>query len=124
MRLKMFVLIIISEIFIVWAQVLFKKGANSLPSSGVRGIKGYISFARSALSTPNILGGLLLNVFSVIAWLVAISLGDLSLVMPLDSMHYIIIMAASYFLLKEKITPARIMGTLLVMFGMALVALG
>jgi drug/metabolite transporter (DMT)-like permease len=53
-----------------------------------------------------------------------LALVDLSLAVPLDSVHYIAILFGSHFFLKEKLTWGRIVGTFCIAAGILLVALG
>ena len=57
-----------------------------------------------------------------LSWLVALAHVDLSLAIPLDSMHYFLIMVASYVFLGERMSWARVLGTLLIVAGITFVA--
>ena len=124
MSLKLILLILVAEIFICSAQFLFKTGANKLKNHNLNTIPGYITFIKSSLVLPAVWGGLLLNALAVVVWILVLALVDLSLAIPLDSLHYIIIMLGAHFLLKEKLTWERIASTLFIVAGIALVALG
>lgn len=124
MSIKLVLLIILAEAFVCAAQFLFKMGANSLNKHNLSTVSGYITFIKSSLSTPAIWGGLLLNTLAVVVWVVILALVDLSLAIPLDSVHYIAIMLGSHFLLKERITWQRVAGTFCIIAGIVLVAIG
>lgn len=124
MSLKLIILILVAEVFICSAQLLFKAGANKLKSHDLNTIPGYIKFIKSSLKLPAIWGGLLLNTFAVVVWILVLALVDLSLAIPLDSVHYVVILLGAHFFLKERLTWDRIAATLFIAGGIALVALG
>jgi len=122
MSVKLMLLILLAELFICSAQFLFKAGANSLQAHSLKSAKEYIAFIKSSLSVPAIWGGLLLNSLAVVVWIIVLALVDLSLAIPLDSVHYIAILLGSHFLLKERVTWTRLAGTLFIISGIAMVA--
>lgn len=124
MSLKLILLILLGEIFICTAQFFFKIGANKLQTHNLNTVKEYLFFVKSSLRIPAIWGGVLLNTLAIVVWLMILALVDLSLAIPLDSMHYIIILIGSHFLLKERITWERVAGTVLIAGGILLVAIG
>lgn len=124
MSIKLILLIIAGELLICSAQFLFKTGANTLKSYKLNTAQQYLAFAGASLRIPAIWGGLLLNTLAVIVWILVLALVDLSLAIPLDSVHYIMILLGSHFLLKERLTWERIAATLFISGGIILVALG
>ena len=124
MSLKLVFLIILGEIFICAAQFMFKTGTNKLKPHKINTIKGYLNFITAAMKVPQIWTGFFLNVIAVVVWLLVLALVDLSLAIPLDSIHYILILLGAHFLLKERMTWERIAATLFIVGGIFLVALG
>ena len=124
MSLKLVFLILLGELFICAAQFMFKSGANKLKAHKLSTIKGYVNFIKSALKVPAIWAGFFLNVIAVAVWLLVLALVDLSLAIPLDSVHYIMILLGAHFLLKERMTWERIAATIFIVAGIFLVALG
>lgn len=124
MSFKLVSLIILAEIFICSAQFLFKSGANKLKNHNLNTIQQYLEFIKSSLAIPAIWTALLLNTFAVVVWIFVLALVDLSLAIPLDSLHYILILLGSRFFLKERLTWERIAATLFIAGGIVLVALG
>lgn len=124
MSIKLVLLILLGELFICSAQFLFKTGADRLKFHGLNTIQEYIFFVKSSLKIPAIWGGLLLNTLAVIVWILVLALVDLSLAIPLDSVHYILILVGSRFFLKERLTWERVAATLFIAGGIALVAVG
>jgi uncharacterized membrane protein len=56
-------------------------------------------------------------------WIIALAQGDLSIVFCLGSMQYVLILFGAHFFLGEKIDRMKLMGTLLVAFGIILITL-
>ncbi len=122
MTLKIFMLILLAEICSAGMHILYKKGANSLENEPTKSIKDYIIFAFKILKIPVIWCGLVMVCCGMAMWLIVLAHTDLSVAFPLDSIQYIIILAASFFFLGEKLNRERIMGTLFVVLGIVLVA--
>lgn len=124
MSFKLIFLILLGEIFICAAQFLFKTGANRLKTHNLNTTAAYIAFIKSSLAVPAIWGGVLLNAIAIVIWILVLALVDLSLAIPLDSVHYIMILLGSHFFLKERLTWERVAATLFIAGGIALVAVG
>jgi drug/metabolite transporter (DMT)-like permease len=69
-----------------------------------------------------------LGVALLILWLMSrmtlLSWADLSYVLPVTSIGYVLVALSGKFLLNEQITPKRWAGILLIMGGVAMVSLG
>ena len=124
MSVKLILLILVAEIFICSAQFLFKTGANKLKGHDLTTMGGYTAFIKASLTLPAIWGGLLLNTFAIVVWILVLALVDLSLAIPLDSLHYVIIMIGAHFFLRERLTWDRIASTLFIVAGILLVVMG
>ena len=73
-------------------------------------------------TNPYVIIGLAIFVCGTVFWLAALSRMDLSYAYPFASLGYLIMLAASGLLLKEDITVARLLGTLVVGLGVFLVS--
>ncbi len=67
--------------------------------------------------------GLVLMGLSFFTLLVALSFADLSLVVPATAISFVIKTLGAKFFLKERISRERLIGTLLVCLGVALISL-
>lgn len=67
--------------------------------------------------------GFVLMTLNFVVFLVLLSLADLSLVMPLTALGFVIKTFGAKIFLKEKISRERLIGTLLVCAGVALISL-
>jgi uncharacterized membrane protein len=68
--------------------------------------------------------GVALLIFWMISRLTLLSWADLSYVLPVTSIGYVLVAISGRFFLNEQITPARWTGILLIMSGVALVSIG
>lgn len=103
--------------------VLFKQGASGRHADAHSGaVKGVLTFAKEMLGSRGILLGLLLQVAAVVCWLAFLSRVALSFAFPLSSASNITILLASHFILRERISPRRWSGVMLILGGIALIA--
>lgn len=115
--------VLMAEIWNTAGQLLFKKSANAFPAMQGGGLRAYGIFLKDVIRRPGILLGLFCLAVGLIFWLVALSQAALSVVFVLGSMQYILILIASRFFLGERIDGTRLLGTLFIAIGIALVAL-
>ncbi len=115
-------LILAAEIWNTVGQVLFKKGTNALEKPHLGTFHSYWVFVKKVLSMKTIWIGLCAMTIGLIVWLVALSRGDLSVVFPLGSLQYLLILVASRWILGEKINWMKSIGTILIIFGIILIA--
>jgi len=121
---KIILLVLVSEVLTAIGQILFKKSTNSLGAHNLNKTGGLISFIGEVFSTPAIWLGVVSIAAGLFVWLMALAQGDLSLVFPMGSVQYIIIMFLAHSFLGEKIDRAKFVGTFLVMLGIVLVTIG
>jgi drug/metabolite transporter (DMT)-like permease len=113
--------ILISVLAGALGQILLKKGMGSmgpltLSMDQVGGILWRIA------TNPYVVIGLLIYVCGTLFWLVALSRVDLSFAYPFASLSYVVMLAASYFLFHENITPMRLLGTGVICLGVILIS--
>lgn len=104
------------------SQFLFKKGVAALsemPANDNKGIMDYVKM----IFQPHIFGGLALNGFAAVAWLLALSHLELSYVFPYLSLNYILIPIGAYFLFKEDLSTKKFIGIAIICGGIFLIAL-
>lgn len=121
---KIILLVVLCEIFNAAGQVLFKKSANSLESYSLRGANTRIRFVKEVMAKPLIWAGLACMTVSLVIWLIALAGGDLTFVFPIGSIQYVFILFLAHIFLDEKIDRVKLGGTLLVMLGIVLIAIG
>lgn len=104
-------------------QLFLKSAINSLTIPSPITIPRIIKFIFKLLHTPRLWLSFLFSTLSLCFWLFILSRADLSFAFAADSMHYVFIAVASYFILKEKVGPKRWIGTILITIGIALISL-
>lgn len=111
--IKIILLVLLSEVFTAIGQILFKKTTNALESYSLRDV----------LTKPSIWIGLFSIAISLAIWLMALAEGDLSLVYPIGSLQFILVLFSAHIFLNEKIDKMKFVGTLLVVFGIILITI-
>src|ERR1700685_3864850 len=74
--------------------------------------------------TPWVASGILLLILWLLSRMALLSWADLTYVLPVTSLGYVLSALIGHFFLDEKVTPARWAGTLLIVAGTVLVGLG
>jgi len=115
-------LVIVAETLNATGQTFFKKTANVLEGPLSSTLGSALGFFSKVLRSPWIWLGLSSMGLGLVFWLSALSRADLSLVYPIGSIHYLLVMLFARVFLKEKMDFHKILGTLLVIFGIVLIA--
>ena len=98
-------------------QVFWKIGMNAVGVIDNFSISGIVSM----FLNPLVLLGLCMYGLSTVFWLIALSQKDLSYVYPFIALTFIIVLLLSKFLLHENVGGYRIIGTLIIIFGLIVV---
>lgn len=75
-----------------------------------------------AVTNPYVLGGVWLMIAFLFLYLASLSWEDLSFVLPLTAIDYVLVTLLAFFVLGEPVSPFRWAGSVLVATGVALVA--
>ena len=121
--LKIILLVVLAETFTGIGQMLLKKSTNAADSYDLHRLDAHALFLKDVLANRNLWGGFIAMAAGLAIWIVALAQGDLSLVFSLGSMQYIFILFGAHFFLGEKIDRMKLTGTLLVVFGIVLIAM-
>ncbi|MGA2026271.1 MAG: EamA family transporter [Syntrophobacteraceae bacterium] len=117
--------------FVITLAVIAQAVANTLLSKGMKVIATMPSFSDGfsfimlayALKSPFIWGGIFLLIVFFACFLSVVSWADLSLVLPVTALGYILnVFSGSYFL-DEPVSPAHWFGSVLIVLGVFLVSL-
>jgi len=73
---------------------------------------------------PLVVAGIFGFALSMLVWLYVLSRVELSIAYPFVALNYVLILFASHFLLKETITPVKIMGVAVIVIGVYLISRG
>lgn len=115
-------LLLTSVVFNVTANILLKKGVYSI--GGISGQKAkLIEELTKAATSPFILLGLTLYGLSFIIWLRVLSFNDLSRAYPIfATIVFLLTTLGSIIFLKESLSPFRVLGIIIILFGIYIVA--
>jgi drug/metabolite transporter (DMT)-like permease len=120
---KIIILVLFAEAFTAVGQILFKKTANSIDTYSLRGIHAHKRFMSDVLTKPSIWAGLFYMGVGLVIWLFALAQAELSLVFPMTSLQYIMILFLAHIFLGEKIDKMKLAGTLLVGIGIIMITI-
>ncbi|MBF0489584.1 MAG: EamA family transporter [Candidatus Omnitrophica bacterium] len=121
MSLKVFLLILLAEVLGSLMHLFFKKGVNSLSFHGEHRFNHDTRFFRNLFKTPWIWAGIVSVMLGLSIWLVVLAQVDLSVAYPFDSLQYIIIFMASFFIFKEYLDARKLLGSGLIILGIWMV---
>jgi multidrug transporter EmrE-like cation transporter len=114
-------LILASTLLGILSQTMMKYGMNDLGPVRLSGANVPIAVWRIARS-PLVIGGLAIYGIGTFFWLVTLSRIDLSLAYPFATLSHVLLFLVGWLVLKEKVSPLRATGVMLVCVGMLLVA--
>ncbi len=101
--------------------ILLTKGMKELGDLSAMNLRGIMSVAFQALTSPKlVLGTAMLAVFFFL-WLAVLSWEDLSVALPMQALNYVLVAFLSQYFLNEVVTPLRWAGTILVCIGVILI---
>jgi drug/metabolite transporter (DMT)-like permease len=102
--------------------ILLSRGMRDF-ASGATSAGGWIARAAAHVVTdPWMIAGVILLVIFLAAYLTALSWADLSFVLPATAPAYILTEVLARIYLNEAISPARWIGTLMIVMGTFLIA--
>jgi len=99
-------------------QLVLKNGMNVAKAQSQGGGR---SIVLAAVTSPWIIGGLIIFGVSAVAWLVTLSRVPLSIAYPFNALGYVAILVASTVILHERTNLWTWIGTVLVVTGLIVV---
>jgi multidrug transporter EmrE-like cation transporter len=106
-------LILGAVVFSVAGQLFLKSGAQQLS------LLGRLEFLPAAFRNAHVLSGLVAWTASTLCWLYVLRVAPLSRVYGLTSLTYVLILVASVFLYGEQVRRVHVVGTILIVIGIA-----
>jgi multidrug transporter EmrE-like cation transporter len=113
MQARTLVLILGAVVFSVAGQLFLKSGAQHLDGLGRLG------FLQAAVRDVHVLSGLVAWAASTICWLYVLRVAPLSRAYGLTSLTYVLLLIAGVYLYGEQVRPLHVVGTLLIVIGIA-----
>lgn len=121
LTLKIFLLIVLNDIGDTVAQLLMKKGLNTIGITNV-GLNNLAEFVQAGASSPLVWLGLSVLILNFFLWMVVLYRVDLSIAMPVGSTCYIFVPAAAVLFLHEHVSLLRWAGVVLIILGIHFVS--
>lgn len=121
--MRSMVLILISCILTAIGQVAFKYGMN-IVSPKMETAENLLYTLYVVLFNPVIILGFFSFGAGAVVWLFALAKLELSYAVPLSALTYVLVLAAGVFLFREPFTLIKVLGTILVAVGIAVLSLG
>jgi multidrug transporter EmrE-like cation transporter len=116
--LKTLLLILGAIVLSVAGQLFLKSGAQQLAGLG------RVEFLLAAARDLRVLSGLLAWIASTLCWLFVLRVAPLSRAYGLTSLTYVLIFLASVFLYGEQVRRLHVVGTVLIVIGIAFLLSG
>jgi len=115
--------VFVSVSLAVVGQLLLKMGMLRMGKFSLSMSTVVQQYARILLN-PLVIAGIISFALAMLVWLYVLSRLELSVAYPFVALNYVLILFASHFLLKETITPVRIIGVAVIVIGVYLVSRG
>lgn len=121
MNIVIFLIILLAVALNTTAQLAMKIGMGKI---GVFAFtwENFIPIALKIIVSPWLVLGMTIYVISCAIWLMVLSRAPVSIAYPMSSLGYITSTIAAYYLLNENIPALRIIGIIVILFGVYLVA--
>lgn len=115
MRLGYAILILLNVCLLVGGQTLWKYGLQHRDLNNLRSVI-------AAMFSPWVIAGIVLYVIATVIWIFLLNKLSLSLLYPLQSLAYVLAILVSIFVFHEHVPWIRWAGVLVILAGVALVA--
>ena len=120
--IKIILFVAVSTLLSAIGQIFFKTASNRARPIHSNSVHAYRRYFIQMIRTPWIWAGLSLMTVALALWIIAVAQGDLSLVYPMGSLYYIFVLILASSILGEKPDKMKILGTLFIFIGIALIA--
>jgi len=97
------------------AQILLKKGTEALGEH-----PSLLDTAMGMLTKPMLFTGYAMYGISAVLLVMALRLGELSLLYPVFTLTYVWVMLLSHFIFQESLSPLKLVGVAVIMCGVAI----
>lgn len=101
--------------------ILLAKGMKEMGDVSTMNLRGIISAACQALTTPKLVIGTAMLAIFFFLWLAVLSWEDLSVALPMQALNYVLVAFLSQYFLGETVSPLRWAGTILVCVGVVMI---
>jgi len=120
--LKTFIIVLIAAVLGGTGHVFLSKGMRPVGDFTEAPTHRMGAMATRAVSNPWLLFGVVLQAGFFFVYLVLLSRADVSLVLPLTAIDYIVVAVLAQYMLGEVVTPVRWAGMGLIVAGVGLLS--
>ncbi|MBH1393255.1 SMR family transporter [Stenotrophomonas maltophilia] len=106
------------------AQLLLRQGMPQVALTTNEGGLALFSSALKIVINPWVFSGLVCFAGSLVVWMYVLSKVQVSFAYPFNSVGYVIVVAAAYFVFREPISAMKLLGVGLICLGVFLVTKG
>ena len=124
MNLSIFALIITSVLLSSFAQIVLKTGMSNTEVLNALQSANTFVIIKAIITNFFIIGGLSLYFASAAVWLLVLAKVDVSFAYPFVGLGFIVTMLLAFFINGEMLTTTKIIGTLCIAVGIAIIARG
>lgn len=117
---RVMVVILVATALVAVGEILLSAGMKQVGREGHEGLR----IVLAAGSNPLVWGGVALSAAFFGMYLLTLSWADISFVMPFTALSYLFVAIMASLWLNEQVTPARWIGTLLIVLGVVIIGLG
>jgi len=117
--LKNFLMILFCVLTGSVGQLVMKHGMNAVGKIHAAQVVNKMSLA---FVNPYVWGGLFLYGLSAVVWMIVLSRVPLSFAYPMVSLGYVFVVVTSKYVHHEEVTGMRLLGTLVICFGVFLIS--
>jgi drug/metabolite transporter (DMT)-like permease len=117
---RVMVVILVATALVAVGEILLSAGMKQVGKEGHEGLRMVLA----AGSNPLVWGGVALSAAFFGMYLLTLSWADISYVMPFTALSYLFVAIMASLWLNEQVTPARWVGTLLIVLGVVIIGLG
>ncbi len=119
-KIQAIMAIIVAVIIGVVAQLIIKRGLNAMTTLDLS--KNILSSYVTIFTSPLIIFGIAIYFASILLWLYALTIVELSYAYPFLALSYIFVILGSWYFLGEAVSMLRLVGVLIIVLGVLVVA--
>lgn len=118
-QIPILVLILVNVALNAAAQILLKFGARSGFGSRETGV---LALALDLATRPGLIGGLMCYGLSIVLWVYVLSRTEASYAYPFLGLGFVLVAAAGWLFLGETMSAQKVVATLVIVAGVAMLA--
>jgi drug/metabolite transporter (DMT)-like permease len=122
-KLLSHIYIFLTILFTIFSQLIMKWQVNKAGPLPV-GLEEKLSFVFSLLLMPWVLIAMLSTFLAGVSWMLAMTKFEISYAFPFMSLNYVLVLFASFIVFNESFSVPKIIGSLVVVFGILIISKG